>query len=86
MDKYIINITIPDGYEVEKIPEAINLVMDNSFASFKCMTSVSGNTIQMMVTNQMNTPIVAADHYSTLKEYYQKLTDKQNEKIVLRKI
>tara|TARA_R110000868_G_scaffold369263_1_gene632505 strand:+ start:55 stop:2079 length:2025 start_codon:yes stop_codon:yes gene_type:complete len=86
MDKYVINITIPDGYEVETIPDAINIVMDNSVASFKCMSSIAGNTIQIMIISQMNTTIIPADHYEALKNYYQTITEKQNEKIVLRKI
>jgi hypothetical protein len=86
MDKYAVNIAIPEGFTVESIPESVNLVMANDFGNFKCLTSVSGNTIQVMVINQLNIPIVAADYYTTLKEYYQKLIDKQNEKIVLRKI
>jgi hypothetical protein len=86
MDKYLVNITIPEGFTVEKIPESINLAMENGMGNFKCLTSVSGNTIQVVIINQMNTPVVAADYYVALKAYYQKLTEKQNEKIVLRKI
>jgi hypothetical protein len=86
MDKYSVNIAIPEGYTVERIPESINLVFENEIGSFKCLSSVSGNSIQIMVINQINIPIVAAEYYSTLKDYFQKLTDKQNEKIVLRKI
>jgi hypothetical protein len=86
IEKYAVNIVIPEGYTVEAIPESISLMMENDFGNFKCLTSVSGNSIQVMVINQVNVPIVAADYYTVLKEYYQKLTDKQNEKIVLRKI
>jgi hypothetical protein len=86
MDKYAVNITIPDGYTVEQVPEPLNVSIENGAATFKYSSSVSGNTIQFMVINQLNAPIVPASYYATLKEYYQKLTDKQNEKIVLRKI
>jgi transglutaminase-like putative cysteine protease len=86
MDKYIVNIAIPEGYTVESIPASINLLLENDFGNFKCLTSVSEKTIQVMVINQINMPIVAAGYYTTLKEFFQKLTDKQNEKIVLRKI
>jgi hypothetical protein len=55
--------------------------MENDFGNFKCLTSVSGNSIQVMVINQVNVPIVAVI-ITVLKEYYQKLTDKQNEKNV----
>jgi hypothetical protein len=53
--------------------------------NFKYSSSVSGNTIQFMVINQLNAPIVPASYYATQKNITKKLTDKQNEKIVLRK-
>ena len=86
MDKYVVNVTIPDGYTVEQIPEPLNISIENGAAIFKYSSTVSGNTIQLMVINQLNAPIVPASYYTTLKDYYQKLTDKQNEKIVLSKI
>jgi hypothetical protein len=42
------------------------------FGNFKCLTSVSGNSIQVMVINQVNITNCSG-YYTVLKEYYQKI-------------
>jgi hypothetical protein len=86
MDKYAINIQIPDGYKVETLPAATIFSMADNLGSFKFMTSLSGNIIQMSVMYQINEPIISSDNYSMLKEFYQKMIEKENEKIILAKI
>ena len=86
MDKFIVNITIPEGFTVEHIPESTSLSIENGAANFRYSSSVSGNAVQIMVINQLNASIIPAGYYNMIKEYFQKITDKQNEKIVLRKI
>lgn len=86
LDKYAVNIQIPTGYKVETLPATAILSMEDGLGSFKFLTNLSGDTIQISVVNQINTPIISAEYYSTLKEYYQKMIEKQNEKIVLIKI
>jgi hypothetical protein len=60
--------------------------MQDDLGTFKFMTSSSGNTINIIVMHQINTPIISSEYYDMLKEFYQKMIDKQNEKIVLVKI
>jgi hypothetical protein len=86
MDKYAINIQIPDGYIIETLPAPASLSMEDNCGSFKFMTSQSGNTIQLSITNQINTPIISSAYYSMLKEFYQGMIAKQNEKIVIKKV
>ena len=86
MDKYVINIQIPEGYQIETLPTSVIFSMQDDLGVFKFMTSSSGNTINLVVIHQINTPIISSDYYEMLKEFYQKEVDKQNEKIVLVKI
>jgi Domain of Unknown Function with PDB structure (DUF3857) len=86
MDKYAINIQIPEGYKIESMPISSNFSTVDNIGSFKFMTSASGNTIQVSIVSQMNTPIVSSEYYAVLKEFYKTMIDKQNEKIVLVKI
>lgn len=86
MDRYNINIQIPDGYVVESVPDPINMVMQDDLGGFKFLTNVSGNTIQLSVQHQIKVSIVASDYYEMLKQYYQKMIEKENEKIVLKKV
>jgi hypothetical protein len=86
LDKYVINIQIPDGYKIETLPASGIFSMQDDLGTFKFMTSSSGNTINIIVMHQINTPIISSEYYDMLKEFYQKMIDKQNEKIVLVKI
>jgi len=84
-DRYAVNIQIPEGYVVESVPAPVNMVMQDDLGGFKFLTNVAGNTIQLSVQHQIKVPIVASDYYEMLKEYYKKMIEKENEKIVLKK-
>lgn len=66
----------------KSLPQAANLALEN-IESFKYMISNSGNKIQVTVMSNINETIVAAEYYEVLKDFYQKMIEKQNEKIVL---
>jgi transglutaminase-like putative cysteine protease len=86
LDKYIINIDIPEGYTVETFPKSAQLNMEDDLGSFKFISNAAGNKIQLSISHQINTPIVSSEYYSMLKEYYQGMIAKQTEKIVLKKV
>jgi hypothetical protein len=50
------------------------------------MIANTDNKIQLAITSTINTAIVTPDFYPVLKGFYQQMIDKQNEKIVLKKI
>ncbi len=86
MDKYSINIQIPEGYKIETLPETTILSMQDNLGMFKYLTNTSGNAIQVSAVYQINAAIISSEYYSMLKEFYQKMIEKQNEKIILTKI
>ena len=86
IDKYTINIGIPDGYVIETLPKSTLLNMEDNIGSFKFILNITGNNIQLSIVHQINTPIVSSDYYSMLKDYYQGMTTKITEKIVLKKV
>ncbi len=85
-NKYNINIQIPDGYVVESIPAPINIATGENLGAFKYIIGNTGNMIQIMISKDINTSIVSSNYYDVLKAFYQQIIDKQNEKIVLKKI
>lgn len=85
-DKYAINIEIPEGYEVESIPAVANLQTQQNICSFKYNIQVTGNKIQLVVIQDIHNSIVNPVDYPALQESFKKMTEKQNEKIVLKKI
>ena len=86
MHTIYINIDIPEGYKVEFLPKAANLLTGDNIGAFSYVIQNTDNKIQMIITTNINTAIVSADFYDVLKEFYQGMINKQNEKIVLTKI
>lgn len=82
-EKYNINIKIPEGFVVETIPKAINIATGENIGTFKYMISNTESVIQIAITKDINAAIVSPDFYPDLKDFYQLMIDKQNDKIVL---
>ncbi|MDI1305949.1 MAG: DUF3857 domain-containing protein [bacterium] len=85
-NKYNIMIEIPEGYAVESLPVSMNIATPDNIGTYKYVIGATGNKIQISITSDINTAIVPADYYTALKEFFQKMIDKQNEKIVLKKV
>ena len=84
--KYNINIEIPQGYVVESMPKPAKVVTGSDIGAFNFVIVNTDNKLQVVITSTINKAIVPADFYPVLKGFYQQIIEKQNEKIVLRKI
>ncbi|TDE55561.1 DUF3857 domain-containing protein [Flavobacterium sp. GT3P67] len=85
-NKYNINIEIPEGYVVESLPKVMNIATGENVGAFKYIIANEGNKIQISIAENINTAIVPANFYDVLKDFFQQMIDKQNEKIVLKKV
>jgi hypothetical protein len=85
-EKYNFTITIPEGYEIESMPQSINIAIEENIGGFKYMLASAGNQIQVSVVMEINYANIAADYYNALKTFFGQVVDKQKEKIVLKKI
>lgn len=85
-DKYMISITIPDGYQIESMPKPISIVMDKGYGSFNLTTNNTDNQVQIIVNLNINASIIPAEDYETLKEFFKVVSDKEAEKMVIKKI
>jgi hypothetical protein len=85
-DKYMVNITIPEGYQVESLPKSASFAMANNYGSFNMSTSNTDTQIQVVVNFIINASIIPSEDYDTLKEFFKVVIDKQKEKVVLKKI
>jgi hypothetical protein len=56
------------------------ITMQDDLGSFTFITNVLGSQIQISIINQVNKAIIPSEYYSMLKNYYQGMIDKQNEK------
>jgi hypothetical protein len=85
-NKYLINVKIPEGYQVESMPENILLKLPDDIGGFSFSVSKNENFIQLSVNEEINTAIIPSMYYESIKEYYNQVVSKQNEKIVLTKM
>ncbi|HMI08329.1 MAG TPA: transglutaminase domain-containing protein, partial [Flavobacterium sp.] len=82
-NRYNISIDIPQGYTIESMPKALNLVTGENMGAFKYAIGNTGNKIQITITEDINTAIISSEYYDVVKEFFQKIIDQSNEKIVL---
>jgi hypothetical protein len=85
-EKYNISFEIPEGYTVESIPKSMKISTEGKELSFSINVVYEENKIQILITKEVNLAIVSSDFYESIKDFYQKMIDKQNEKIVLKRI
>ena len=84
--RYLINIQIPEGYKVESQPENLAMVLPDELGKFVFNMKSQGNTLQVVVTSEINTGIVPATYYDSIKNYFGQIVQKETEKVVLTKI
>ncbi|AUC75307.1 DUF3857 domain-containing protein [Olleya sp. Bg11-27] len=84
-DKHTFGITIPDGYQVESIPENIAIEFNGGAASFSYLIKQTSNIIQLVVSLNINKTLVMPVDYQAFKSFYQLMVEKNSEKIVLKK-
>ncbi len=82
-DQFSVSITIPDNYSVESYPKSLATGLPEGLGIFKYQINIQGNKIKLSSILQINSSIIAPQYYSTLKEFYKDLVEKQTEKIVL---
>jgi hypothetical protein len=83
--KFIANITLPDGYAVEELPESVQFSLPDKSAIYSYMTKVNGPTLQLINNFEIKKSFYTAEEYSALREFWALVVNKSNEQIVLKK-
>ncbi|MDY8136498.1 transglutaminase [Aquimarina sp. 2201CG5-10] len=83
---YMINIKIPEGYEVAEFPKPGAFKLPDNLGVFSYRSTVVNGMVQIVVNETINAPIITSDYYGALKEFYNQLIEKENEQVVLKKI
>lgn len=85
-DTYMVNISFPEGYTMESSPEPIVVKIPNNLGEFRYNSKVLGNKIQLTVSMELSSPVMASETYSFLKEFFNQMINKEKEQIVLNKV
>ena len=85
-ENYIISFKIPEGYEVDYLPETVNIGIPNGMGSYYFNLQAVGNMIQVHSTFSINEAVLSPQYFSPLKKLYDKAIEIGQQKIVLKKI
>lgn len=82
---YMFKFTLPEGYEVEEIPQSTAFQLPDRAAIFKYNMSTIGNSLQIMADFKINRSMFSQIEYPMLKEFYDMVVKKCSEQVVIKK-
>ncbi|AXG73288.1 DUF3857 domain-containing protein [Flavobacterium arcticum] len=86
LQKKMVIINLPEGYTVASLPEPVNIEMEQNIGRFKYNIAVINNQLQISTLFLINYANIHQEYYYTLKDFYRNMIEKQNEKVVLKKV
>lgn len=78
-----INLTIPDHYTIESIPESTEIILPNNLGVFTYKLVQTDQSILIEANTIVNEPVIQAAQYNLIKDFYRDMINKQAEKIIL---
>jgi tetratricopeptide (TPR) repeat protein/transglutaminase-like putative cysteine protease len=78
-----IEITIPDNFEIERIPDNVELKLP--FASYEVKYLLEGNVIKYERNYKFNTFEISKEDYTSFKEFIERIAKEDAQEIVLKK-
>ena len=84
-DMYVLNMQIPDGYEVDELPKSARVALNGNQGMFEYLIASQGNVIQLRCQLKLNKANFYPDDYSNLREFFGYVVKKESETIVLKK-
>ncbi|CAM3753451.1 hypothetical protein FLCH110379_22440 [Flavobacterium chungbukense] len=85
-EKIIVNLEIPEGYDVETLPKPAKYVFQDNSIILLMNILKDGNKIQFSFSKDINSSIFASEDYDSLKMLFQKMIISLDQKIILKKI
>jgi len=79
------SVTLPDGYEFDELPKNERMIMPDTSIVMLRLMQADATGLQFRVEVDFLRPFYAAADYPYFKEFYKKLFDELNEKIVIKK-
>lgn len=82
---YSFTVTVPEGYVVEDLPKSARMVLGQGDMKFDFLVIQNGNQIKISSKIQIKNPIIGVDEYATVRQFFEQISVKHNEQIVLKK-
>lgn len=81
-----INITLPEGYVVEELPQPVNIVSSDQSIRFKVQMTVNGRQLITRCTYKIDKLFFAAHEYPDMKAMYAEIAKHNTQMVVLKKV
>jgi hypothetical protein len=81
----IVNITIPEGYEIKEMPGDQNVRLGSDDAVFTRIGQADGPTIQLLTNFFINRTDFQPATYAELRQFYERATSLESQQLVLRR-
>lgn len=85
-ERVVISVNIPEGYQVESIPQSVVFAAIDGKCKFSFRTAAQGNKLTILSTLEINQTLIPGDRYQEIKGMFEKVVEKHTEKVVLKKI
>ncbi|MGB3591811.1 MAG: DUF3858 domain-containing protein [Nonlabens sp.] len=82
----MVNIAIPEGYQVESMPESQKYIYGDDAGSYTYLISNKNNLITTRATFELDIDVISPQDYSMFREFFMSVVNKEAEKIVLKQI
>ncbi len=84
-DMYILNMQIPDGYELDELPKSARVALNGDQGMFEYLIASQGSTVQLRCHLKLKKANFSPEDYSTLRDFFGYVVKKESETIVLKK-
>lgn len=80
---FMVNFSLPEGYKVAKMPSSIKMSVASKSLGFTIQANEISGVIAIHSKFEVLKPQIYPEDYPALREFYQKMLDRESEKIVL---
>lgn len=82
---FVVNINLPDGYNLEALPKNTTLIMPDTSIIFRRVDQGGDGKFSMRTTIEFKKPFYKVTDYDNFREFYKTFFDLLNEQVVIRK-
>jgi hypothetical protein len=84
-ETYVITMQIPAGYTLDEKPKSARVAYNGDQGSFEYLMVQNGDQLQLKCRLKLNRATFQPEDYSSLREFFGFVVNKENEQIVLKK-
>ncbi|AKQ46970.1 hypothetical protein TH63_17120 [Rufibacter radiotolerans] len=84
-ETYLFKYQLPDGYELEEMPQPASVTLPGGAAKFTYVAQMVDGQLQVLSKLNISKTTFNAEEYGNLREFYSRMVAKHAEKIVLKK-